>query len=176
MKWSLYPFIIYATLLAAFCYADGPWNGGYETYLPSTAYAPAAVQPVAYPPPSTYPVAYDPFGPPVYSSWNSSRCYDCTGVWAGYGCHEFKGPKGHGCRRHKFGCKGGCRGHHHTAGCCLADGCTVTEPPVGSDPVESVPADDAAAPTAAPTADEEKSASRSSGWPQTVALFPPLNN
>ncbi|MDH3717049.1 MAG: hypothetical protein OES79_02900 [Planctomycetota bacterium] len=192
MKWSIFLVAVLATLLAATSYAGGLLGEGDVNYSPTPQYqvAPPA-QPVSYQPAYGYAQpgygytgGYDPYGPQTYFPWNSSRCYNCMGVWAGYGCHEFKGPKqggacGGGCRGGKFGghgCQQGCApsGEGCTADGCTANGCTAVQ--LESAPLESAPADQPVEPPAPPMPSQEKSASRSTVWPQASALFPVLNN
>jgi hypothetical protein len=181
MKWSIFPIAVLATLLAATSYAGGLLGEGDVNYVPTSQYEVAASQPISYQPGYGYTGGYDPYGPQIYSPWNSSRCYNCMGVWAGYGCHEFKGHNqggcGGGCRGSKFGGHGG---HGCQHGCapdgavCTSDDCTAA--PLESAPVESAPADEPVEPAEPTMPSEEKSASRSIVWPQASALFPVLNN
>ncbi len=175
MRWSIVYLAVLATLLAATCYAGGLPSDGDQTYLAPTSsnvYEIAAIEPVSAIAEFAVPGGYDPYGPQIYSSWNSSRCYQCMGVWAGYGCHEFKGPKRAGCRTRKFGSHGYGHGCASEETHCTTYGCATMDTPPDSAPSEPPDAEQPAEP---PMPSEEKAASRSAGWSEAWALFPFLN-
>ena len=145
MKKLILPVIVVGSFILCMSFAGGLFAQGYETLAPTDQYRAVLAQPVMHPAPYGYGGGYDPFGPITYSSWGSSRCFNCSQVWDGYGCHEF-------CRKHQGGCYGarGGKCHHRGAGGCVAGSACQG----GNCAVEAAsPASGESAPTEAPLED-----------------------
>ncbi|HUS40427.1 MAG TPA: hypothetical protein VMX74_13325 [Pirellulales bacterium] len=171
--------ILFVLMIITTSHADGLRGEAYDTFLPSHIQSTPPVQTASYGGGTNnygygYGYGYDPYGPPLYSPWNSSRCKDCSGVWNGYGCHEFKqggqqgncGGGGHCGKVHQHGCRqGGCNG----SASCTQGGCAESPGVVPAAPVE-------VAPESPPTPTGDQSASRGFTLPLASGLFPVTNH
>jgi hypothetical protein len=173
--------ILFVMMIITTSHADGLRGEAYDTFLPSHIQSTPPVQTASYGGGTYdygYGYSYDPYGPPLYSPWNSSRCKDCSGVWNGYGCHEFHGPGKHGgCRGHGREC--GNHGCNHAAAGCADGGCTASQGLDTTAPVESSTDPETIEPTSPPDPPmptDEKSASGETAWPIASGLFPVVNN